>query len=535
MTTAQPAAVVVLAAGAGTRMRSATPKVLHALAGRTILGHALAAAQATDPDRIAVVVRHERDRVAAEAVARVPSALVVDQDDVPGTGRAVQCALSSLDAVAQAAAVRDEPGELPHGVDGPVLVLAGDIPLIDGATLTALVEAHVAGRNAVTVLTAIVPDATGYGRILRDDAGEVVAIVEHKDATDAQREVREINSSIFVFDAGVLRGALGRLGTDNAQGEVYLTDVLAIARTDGGKVRAVVAPDPALVEGVNDRVQLATLGAQLNRRLLEAHMRAGVTIVDPASTWTDVDVELGQDVTVLPGTQLHGTTRVGAGATVGPDTTLRDVVVGEGATVTRTHGSGAVVGEGAEVGPFAFLRPGADLGAEGKIGAFVEVKNSQIGEGAKVPHLTYVGDATIGEHTNIGAGAIFANYDGVAKHRTVIGAYVKSGSGTRFVAPVTVGDGAYTGAGAVVREDVPAGALAVSGGAQHTVEGWVERRRAGSSSAQAAALAREASVAHLSPQARAERDQAAAAHHVDRPTPATPATPSGPHEGDSAR
>lgn len=528
MTTPRPAAVIVLAAGEGTRMRSATPKVLHPLAGRSMLGHALAAARALEPRRTAVVVRHERERVAAHARELLPQVLVADQDDIPGTGRAVQCALSVLDAAAQAdaASVGDGPG-VPGAaagvlVEGPVVVLAGDIPLLDGATLAELLAAHAADGNAVTVLTTEVARPSGYGRILRStdaaDAGDVTGIVEEKDATAEQRAIREINSSVYVFDAAVLRGAFGRLGRDNAQGEVYLTDVLAIARGDGGRVRALRTDDPVLVEGVNDRAQLAVLRAELNRRILDDWMRAGVTVVDPATTWVDVDVELAQDVTLLPGTQLHGATSVASGATIGPDTTLTDVEVHAGATVVRTHGSLAVVGEEATVGPFAYLRPGTVLGSHGKIGTFVETKNAQIGAGSKVPHLSYVGDATIGVETNIGAASVFVNYDGVRKHRTTIGSYARTGSDNMFVAPVTVGDGAYTGAGTVVRHDVPPGALAVSAGAQRNIEGWVQRSRPGTSAADAAARVQDAN-AELSPQARAERERAGRAASADTPKP----------------
>jgi bifunctional UDP-N-acetylglucosamine pyrophosphorylase/glucosamine-1-phosphate N-acetyltransferase len=517
-------------------MRSATPKVLHTLAGRSMLGHALAAAQALDPRRTAVVVRHEREQVAAHARELLPQVLVADQDDVPGTGRAVQCALNVLDAAAQAEAASADDGQGEAGsaagvlVEGPVVVLAGDIPLLDGETLAELLAAHAADGNAVTVLTTEVAEPTGYGRILRategPEAGDVLGIVEEKDATDAQRAIAEINSSVYVFDAAVLRGAFGRLGRDNAQGEVYLTDVLAIARGDGGRVRALRTDDPVLVEGVNDRAQLAVLRAELNRRVLDGWMRAGVTVVDPATTWVDVEVELAQDVTLLPGTQLLGTTAVASGATVGPDTTLQDVEVHEGATVVRTHGSLAVIGAGATVGPFAYLRPGTVLGERGKIGTFVETKNAEIGAGSKVPHLSYVGDATIGEETNIGAASVFVNYDGVRKHRTTIGSYARTGSDNMFVAPVVVGDGAYTGAGSVIRHDVPAGALAVSAGAQRNIEGWVARSRPGTPAAEAAARARD-EHADLSPQARAERERAgqAAGNGAPKPPPDLPDHP----------
>nr|WP_188522365.1 bifunctional UDP-N-acetylglucosamine diphosphorylase/glucosamine-1-phosphate N-acetyltransferase GlmU [Isoptericola cucumis] len=536
-----PAAVVVLAAGQGTRMRSATPKVLHALGGRSMLGHAMAAARELDPAQLAVVVRHERELVAAAARKLDPAALVVDQDEVPGTGRAVQCALDALDIKAHAGraaqlvhddAVDDElhvdhanGGDHPlgDGLDGAVVVLAGDIPLLDGATLGELLAAHHADGNAVTILTTEVADATGYGRIVREEGtGDVLAIVEHKDASDAQREIREINSSVYVFDAAVLRRGLGGLGTDNAQGEVYLTDVVASARAEGGAVRALLSDDPMLVEGVNDRVALATLGAELNRRVLEGWMRAGVTVVDPATTWVDVDVELAEDVTLLPGTQLQGATTVATGATVGPDTTLRDVEVGAGASVVRTHGSLAVIGDGASVGPFAYLRPNTVLGANGKIGTFVEVKNSDIGAGSKVPHLSYVGDTTIGEQSNIGAASVTVNYDGVAKHRTVIGSFARTGADNMFVAPVTVGDGAYTAAGSVIVKDVPAGSLGVARAQQRNVDGWVERRWPDTPSAQAAAAARTEEAASPTPLGRQAQRQLAEHNSLTGAVPTVP-------------
>lgn len=474
MSASRPAAVVVLAAGEGTRMRSSTPKVLHRIAGRTLLGHAVAAARGLDPEHLVVVVRHERDQVAAHVAEIDPGALVADQDDVPGTGRAVRCGLDVL----------------PRDLSGTVVVTYGDVPLLETSTLAALVAAHEDAGNAVTVVTAEVDDPTGYGRVVRDADGAVAAIVEHKDATPDQLAVREINSGIYAFDAAVLADALRRVRRDNAQGEVYLTDVLGIVRGDGRRVAAHRVDDAWQTEGVNDRVQLARLGAELNRRLLERHMRAGVTVVDPATTWVDVDVELAPDVVLLPGTQLHAGTVVETGASVGPDTTLSGVRVGAGASVVRSHGSDAEIGPGAAVGPFSYLRPGTRLGADGKIGAFVETKNAVIGTGSKVPHLSYVGDAEIGEGSNIGCATVFVNYDGVAKHRTVVGDHVRIGSDTMLVAPVTIGDGAYTAAGSVITEDVPAGAMAVARGRQRTIEGWVERRRAGTPAAEAARRAR---------------------------------------------
>lgn len=375
VTAARPAAVVVLAAGEGTRMRSATPKVLHTLAGRSLLGHALAAARDLDPVQVAVVVRHERDQVAAHAVQIDPATLVVDQDEVPGTGRAVQCALAVLDSATHADLARhgQAVGSVDGQVDGPVVVLAGDVPLLDGPTLAQLLGAHVADGNAVTILTTTLDDPAGYGRVVRDPGtGQVARIVEDKDADPAEQEITEVNSSVYVFDAAVLRAALMRLGRNNAQREVYLTDVVAIARSDGGRVRALLVDDSVVVAGVNDRTQLAVLRAEFNRRLVTDWMLCGVTVVDPATTWVDVDVELERDVTLLPGTQLHGCTRIGEGATIGPGTTLTDVEVGDNAQVVRSHGSQSLIGSGAVIGPFSYIRPGTVVGDGGTIGAFVE-------------------------------------------------------------------------------------------------------------------------------------------------------------------
>jgi bifunctional UDP-N-acetylglucosamine pyrophosphorylase/glucosamine-1-phosphate N-acetyltransferase len=474
----QPAAVVVLAAGEGKRMRSRTPKVLHRIGGRSLLGHALAAAASLRPEQLVVVVRHQRDQVAEHIAQIAPKATIADQDEVPGTGRAVACGLQAL----------------PAPLTGTIVVTYGDVPLLTGDTLAELVRVHEAGIGgsgsaAITVLTAEVADPTGYGRILRDATGAVTGIVEHADASPDQRAVREINSGIYAFEAGALLDALGRIGSANEQGEMYLTDVLAVVRADGGLVQGLPITDLWQVEGVNDRVQLATLGAELNRRLVLAWMRSGVTIVDPATTWLDVDVQLAEDVTLLPGVQLLAGTEVATGASIGPDTTLSGCQVGPGASVVRSHGSGARIEAGASVGPFSYLRPGTVLGSEGKIGAFVETKNAVIGVGSKVPHLTYVGDATIGTGTNIGAATIFVNYDGVNKHRTTVGDHVRIGSDTMLVAPLTIGDGVYTAAGSVVTTDVPAGALAVARGQQRNVDGWVAKRRPGTPSAAAAAAA----------------------------------------------
>jgi bifunctional UDP-N-acetylglucosamine pyrophosphorylase/glucosamine-1-phosphate N-acetyltransferase len=330
--------------------------------------------------------------------------------------------------------------------------------------------------------------------VLRDSVtGHVTGIVEQKDADDAQRAVREINSGVYAFDVDALRDALGRLTTDNAQGEEYLTDVVGLHVAAGLAVAAVATPDEDEILGVNDRVQLARARALLRDRVNAHWMRAGVTIVDPATTWIDVDATLEADSIVERNTGLHGRTSVAAGAVVGPDTDLTDVVVHEGASVVRTQGSGAEIGPGATVGPFTYIRPGTRLAAHAKLGAYVEAKNAVVGAGSKVPHLSYVGDVEIGVGSNIGASTVVVNYDGVAKHRTVVGDHVRIGSDTMLVAPVTIGDGAYTAAGSVVIDDVPPGALAVGRARQRNVEGWVERKRAGTASADAAAAAHRSS------------------------------------------
>jgi bifunctional UDP-N-acetylglucosamine pyrophosphorylase/glucosamine-1-phosphate N-acetyltransferase len=458
-------------------MRSAIPKVLHRVAGRSLVEHAVRAAVGLSPEHLAVVVGHGRDQVREHLEGLDLAITVAVQETQRGTGHAVSCALESLPQLT-----------------GTVLVTYGDVPLLDTGTLGALLAEHTGAGNAVTVLTAIVYDPTGYGRILRDADGAVTGIVEHRDASDEQLEITEINSGIYAFDAAVLADGLARLQPQNAQGELYLTDLVAIARADGGGVGALMCPDPWLVEGVNDRVQLAALGGELNRRLVESWMRAGVTIIDPATTWLDVDVELAPDVLIEPGVQLRGHTVVGEGAVIGPDSTLTDMEIGAGASVIRTHGRESKIGPGASVGPFAYLRPGTVLGDQGKIGTFVEVKNSEIGTGTKVPHLSYVGDATIGDYTNIGAASVFVNYDGVTKHRSVVGSYAKTGSDNMFVAPVNIGDGAYTGAGAVIRRNVPPGALAVSGGPQRNLDQWVLKHRQGTAAAEAAQRALDATA-----------------------------------------
>ena len=471
-------AVVILAAGQGTRMKSRTPKVLHAIGGRPLVGHVLDTAARLSPAHTLVVVRHERDLVAAAVAELDPAATVVDQDDVPGTGRAVEVALTHL-----------------TDFTGDVLVLSADCPLADPDTLASFVAQHRDAGAAATLMTAVVTDPSGYGRVIRAADGSVERVVEQKDASHDERAVNEINAGMYVFRVDALRTHLPRIGTDNAQSEKYLTDVPALLRAAGDHVAASVVDDVTVTYGVNDRAQLAEVGRLLNARTVRRWQLAGVTVQDPASTWIDVTADLAPDVTLLPNTHILRATTVASGAVIGPDTSLVDCEVGEDATVRRTDATLAVIGEKATVGPFSYLRPGTVLGARGKIGTFVETKNSSIGEGSKVPHLSYIGDTTIGTGVNLGAGAITANYDDITKHRTEIGDEVHTGSHNVLVAPVRIGDGAKTGAGAVIRKDVPAGALALSVAPQRNIEGWVEKNRPGTAAADVAARARPAQKA----------------------------------------
>lgn len=466
-------AVIILAAGEGTRMRSAMPKVLHPLAGIPLVGHVLATARELHPAHVIAVVRFARDAVAATILDVLPETVIVDQDDVPGTGRAVEVALAAL----------------PADFEGDVVVISGDVPLLDADTLSRLIASHRAAHSAATVLSAVLDDATGYGRIIRGIDGLVDRIVEQKDANEAELAVTEINSGSYVFTVRSLRDELPRVGMKNAQGEKYLTDVVGMLKASGSAVDAVPVSQSWIIGGINDRVQLSEAATRLNSLIVRGWQRAGVTVHDPATTWIDLSVTLSQDVEILPGTQLKGATKVESGAIIGPDTTLVDCEIGENAVVKRTDATLAVIGKGATVGPFSYLRPNSVLGENGKIGAFVETKNSTIGFGSKVPHLSYVGDTEIGVQSNIGAGTITANYDGINKHRTTVGSHVRTASHNVFVAPVTIGDGAYTGAGTVVRKDVPAGALAISVAPQRNMMGWVEEHRPGTAAAEAAAAA----------------------------------------------
>ncbi len=469
----RPLAIIILAAGQGTRMKSSLPKVLHRIGGRPLLGHVLDIARDLHPDHVRVVLRHERDQIAEAVTGIDPDIRVVDQDDIPGTGRAVQIALDDLPSF-----------------DGDVLVLSGDVPLIEAATLDALVATHRSRAAAATLLTAVLDDPSGYGRVIRDAGDGVERIVEQKDATDEEAAVTEINAGVYIFAAEALRTHIALIGNANAQGELYLTDVIGLMRASRLQVAALTAPDASVALGVNDRVQLSEAARLLNARTVAKWQREGVTVQDPATTWIDVTATLARDVTVLPNTHILRATVVGEGATIGPDTSLEDCEVGERAVIRRADATLAVIGPRATVGPFAYLRPGTELSEGAKVGTFVETKNSTIGENSKVPHLSYIGDTTIGRDVNLGAGAITANYDDLAKHRTEIGDGVHSGSHNVFVAPVRIGDGAKTGAGAVVRKDVPPGALALSVAPQRNVEGWVEKNRAGTAAADAAERAR---------------------------------------------
>lgn len=451
-------------------MKSSTPKLLHKLGGVSVVSHVLATARQLDAAHVVSVVRHERDRLVEVIEVDLPQSIIVDQDEIPGTGRAVELAVAAL----------------PSGFAGDVLVVNGDVPLLDAETLQGLINQHRQAQAAATILSTVLEDATGYGRVVRSADGNLEKLVEHKDATADELTINEINAGIYVFSAPELRAQLSNLTLDNAQGEKYITDVIGLLREAGATVAAVEILDSWKVEGINDRAQLSRAAGLLNGLIVRGWQLAGVTITDPATTWIDIQVQLAPDVEIKPGTQLLGATVVETGAVIGPDTTLMDTEVGEGAVVKRTDATLSVIGAGASVGPFSYLRPGTYLEADGKIGTFVETKNARIGKGSKVPHLSYVGDATIGEGSNIGAGTIFANYDGVTKSHTTVGSHVRTGSHNTFVAPISIGDGAYSGAGAVIRKDVPAGALAINVAPQRNMDGWVQANRPGTAAAKAA-------------------------------------------------
>jgi bifunctional UDP-N-acetylglucosamine pyrophosphorylase/glucosamine-1-phosphate N-acetyltransferase len=451
--------VLVMAAGEGTRMRSSTPKMLHPVCGRPMVVWPIMAAREAGAGRVAAIVSPNQD-----VAAGLPEDVEAVVQPVPdGTGGAVRATLPLVEEAET------------------VLVLSGDVPLISPETISGLLAAHAESGAAATMLTIELDDPGSYGRVVRTDGGEVERVVEAKtagDATPEQLAIREINAGTYVFAAAPLAAALAGLSNDNAQGEYYLPDVLPALREAGHSVAAHLTDDLAVTMGVNNRVDLAAVEAEGRRRILERHMLAGVTIVDPASTWIDADVEIAADARIEPGTSLRGRTSVGSGCTVGPLSTLTDATLGADVSVPHSFLAECEVADGATVGPFARLRPGAELAPGAKVGGFVEVKNSRIGEGAKVPHLAYVGDAEVGAGSNLGAGTITANYDGFRKNRTTIGENARIGVDTMLIAPVQVGDGAYTGAGAVIKSDVPEGALAVSENEQRNIEGYAERKAA---------------------------------------------------------
>jgi len=460
--------VIILAAGDGTRMKSSQAKVLHSVAGRSLLGHVLAAVAHLNPAQIRVVVGANRAGVEAHIAEIAPSATTIYQEKRGGTGHATQLALA---------------GNTPRGT---VLVLAGDTPMLTGQSLAAFLDAHSAGKFAASVLTAEHPDPSGYGRIIRDANDELLRIVEERDASEDEKFIFEINSGVYAFDGAKLADAIGQITDSNSQGELYLTDAIGILKNAGESIAAIMLEDFTEILGVNDRVQLAESAALLRDRINDHWMREGVTIIDPTTTWIDATATLAKDVTLHPGSAILGLTTIASGAVIGPRTTLTNCVVKEGASVLESIATDTVIGEASTVGPFTYLRSGTVLGDSAKAGAFVEMKNSTLGTGSKVPHLSYVGDATIGQGSNIGAATIFVNYDGVEKHHTTVGDHVRIGSDTMLVAPVSIGDGAYTAAGSVITEDVPAGAIGVGRAKQRNVLDWVLRKRAGSKSAQAA-------------------------------------------------
>jgi bifunctional UDP-N-acetylglucosamine pyrophosphorylase/glucosamine-1-phosphate N-acetyltransferase len=448
-----------MAAGEGTRMRSSLPKMLHPVCGRPMVAWPILAAREAGAGRVGAIVSPGRD-ISAGLPGEVE---IVEQPQADGTGGAIRAATALIEQ------------------SETVLVLSGDVPLISTETIAELLAAHAATDAAATMLTIELDDPGSYGRVVRGEGGAVERVVEAKAAGDAdasQLAIREVNAGTYVFDAAPLAAALAGLSNDNAQGEYYLPDVFPALREAGHTVAAHIAEDLAVTMGINNRVDLAAVEAEARRRLLEAHMLAGVTVVDPASTWIEAGVQIDADARIEPGTTLRGETAIGAHAVVGPLTTLIDSSVGVESRVVHSYLVECEVRDGCSVGPFAYLRPGALLDAGAKAGTFVEIKNSHVGKSAKVPHLSYIGDADIGAGSNIGAGTITANYDGFRKSRTVIGVDVRIGVDTMLIAPVEVGDSAYTGAGAVIKDDVPNGALAVSENAQRNIDGYAAEKAA---------------------------------------------------------
>jgi bifunctional UDP-N-acetylglucosamine pyrophosphorylase/glucosamine-1-phosphate N-acetyltransferase len=460
--------VVVLAAGEGTRMKSKNSKVLHEIAGRSIIHNLLTAVEPLSPKNLTVVVGAHKDEVIDHLKKVAPKAKTVFQEKRDGTGGATQLALAE------------------HKGDGTVLILAGDTPLLTTQTLEEFMAAHQSEKSVASVLTALLPDPAGYGRIIRGDNSSILKIVEEKDASDSEKEIDEINTGVYLFELKVLKEVIGKLKNNNSQKELYLTDVISLITAEGKTAQAILSNDYTETLGINDRTQLAECAAIMRDRINHQHMLNGVTIIDPTTTWIDVDVKIEADVVIYPGTAITGKSTVKANAVIGPRTTLVSCTVAEGAKVVESNCTEASIGKEVKVGPFTYLRKGTVLANESKAGAFVEIKNSTVGKGSKVAHLSYVGDAQIGEESNIGAATVFVNYDGEKKHQTKIGDQVRIGSDTMLVAPVTVGDGAYTAAGSVINEDVPAGAIGIGRARQVNILGWVLKKRKDSKSAAAA-------------------------------------------------
>lgn len=460
--------VIVLAAGDSKRMKSKQSKVLHKIAGRSVIDNLLASIKPLSAGNLTVVVGANKDEVVAHLAKIAPAAKTVFQEKRDGTGGATQLALAE------------------HKGDGTVLILAGDTPLLTTQTLSEFIQAHHDGKNVASVLTALQPDPTGYGRVIRSDDGQIIKIVEEKDATETEKEIDEINTGVYLFDLAVLRTEIKNLKDDNVQKELYLTDVIGLINKSGKKSQAILSNDYIETLGINDRTQLAEVSAIMRDRINSQHMLNGVTILDPTTTWIDHDVKIEADVVIYPGSFITGKSIIKAEAIIGPRTTLDSCVVAEGAKVIESNCTESEIGKGAKVGPFTYLRKGSILSDESKAGSFVEIKNSTIGAKSKVAHLSYVGDAEIGVESNIGAATIFVNYDGEHKHKSEIGDHVRIGSDTMLVAPVRVGDGAYTAAGSVIDEDVPAGAIGIGRARQVNILGWVLKKRKDSKSAAAA-------------------------------------------------
>ena len=460
--------VIVLAAGEGTRMKSKSAKVLHEIAGRTIIENLLAAVKPLEAKNLTVVVGSHKDEVIEHLLQIAPKAKTVFQEKRNGTGGAAQLALAS------------------HKGDGTVLILAGDTPLLTTQTLQEFIDLHASHKNKASVLTALLPDPTGYGRIIRGDDGVILKIVEEKDATDSEKDIDEINTGVYLFESKVLSAVISKIQSNNSQKELYLTDVISLLNDQKESVHAIVSNDYTETLGINDRTQLAECAAIMRDRINNQYMLAGVSIIDPTTTWIDAGVKIEADVVIYPSSSISGESVIKSGAIIGPRTTLVDCEVGSGASVIESFATKSKIGAGAKVGPYTYLRKGTVLDSDSKAGAFVEIKNSTVGKGSKVAHLSYVGDAQIGQESNIGAATVFVNYDGENKHQTKIGDQVRIGSDTMLVAPVTIGDGAYTAAGSVINEDVPAGAIGIGRARQVNILGWVLKKRKDSKSAAAA-------------------------------------------------